>query len=109
MCNYLKKSFNFLISSGLSVTSLKHFQRVIRSLKFHEILIYWKCMNPDILAALCLNQCVPFVDFMYFSMGDVLKKTSCTKNECHSHPTFYNCHSYDLFHKDLQEIKSTNI
>ena len=33
-CNYLKKMFfNFHISSGLSVTSFRHIQRVIRSLK----------------------------------------------------------------------------
>ena len=34
LCNYLKKSFfNFLISSGLSVTSFRHIQKVIKSLK----------------------------------------------------------------------------
>ena len=32
-CDYSKYIFNFLISSSLSVTSFKHFQRVIRSLK----------------------------------------------------------------------------
>ena len=55
--DYLKNSlFTFLISSGLSVTSFRHFLKVTRSLNIGEKVLkkshkshrmYWNCMNPD--------------------------------------------------------------
>ena len=59
LSDYLRNSFfSVFISPGLSVPSFRYFWRVIRSFgklgkrslkvikKSHDILIYWKCMNP---------------------------------------------------------------